>query len=397
MDFLRRRFILIADDNQDLAISLSMLLQLVGFEVETVHTGGEAVTAAKTPQAGRPPPRYRPPRPGWLSGSPAVPQRRRAEGCLHHRHFGLLAGDVTGTPQAGGFRPLFHQARRFQNPAVPDPQGGLASPRVASLTKPNGFDASYSQENVDDVAWQDSRTINTGVRQTINPRDLGEIAPASRGKPDRRDLGIDHVLRHQPRGRPEHPLGHRPAGRRPDVGRGGRPVRGQDDVVQRQERILERAAAPGEDVERRRRRSGAPRSASTRRRLIDELAPGHVDEVGGRLHQRELPGPIMPRVAGGQAAVEAEEVGLAEHLFERRQTARRGPRPPPGRRGASSARTRIANGATSRASSRPLWPRPTIPSVRPADLAAHDRGLPVPSALPRQPCPARTAAWPGPA
>ena len=47
MGFLRRRFILIADDNQDLAISLSMLLQLVGFEVEAVHTGGEAVTAAK--------------------------------------------------------------------------------------------------------------------------------------------------------------------------------------------------------------------------------------------------------------------------------------------------------------------------------------------------------------
>lgn len=47
MDFLRRRFILIADDNQDLAISLSMLLKLTGFEVETVHTGGEAVTAAK--------------------------------------------------------------------------------------------------------------------------------------------------------------------------------------------------------------------------------------------------------------------------------------------------------------------------------------------------------------
>ena len=47
MDLLRRRSILIADDNQDLAVSLSMLLKLVGFEVETVHTGGEAVTAAK--------------------------------------------------------------------------------------------------------------------------------------------------------------------------------------------------------------------------------------------------------------------------------------------------------------------------------------------------------------
>ncbi len=47
MDFFQRRFILIADDNRDLAISLSMLLKLVGFEVETVHNGRDAVTAAK--------------------------------------------------------------------------------------------------------------------------------------------------------------------------------------------------------------------------------------------------------------------------------------------------------------------------------------------------------------
>jgi DNA-binding response OmpR family regulator len=47
MDFFQRRFILIADDNLDLAISLSVLLKLVGFEVETVHTGSDAMTAAK--------------------------------------------------------------------------------------------------------------------------------------------------------------------------------------------------------------------------------------------------------------------------------------------------------------------------------------------------------------
>ena len=47
MDHFRRRSILIADDNRDLATSLSMLLELVGFEVETVHTGGEAMAAAK--------------------------------------------------------------------------------------------------------------------------------------------------------------------------------------------------------------------------------------------------------------------------------------------------------------------------------------------------------------
>jgi CheY-like chemotaxis protein len=47
MDFFRRRCILIADDNEDLAISLSMLLKLLGFEVATVHNGPDALTVAK--------------------------------------------------------------------------------------------------------------------------------------------------------------------------------------------------------------------------------------------------------------------------------------------------------------------------------------------------------------
>jgi CheY-like chemotaxis protein len=49
--FGRRLFILIADDNQDLTKSLSMLLKLVGFDVETVHDGRDALKAA---QAHRP-------------------------------------------------------------------------------------------------------------------------------------------------------------------------------------------------------------------------------------------------------------------------------------------------------------------------------------------------------
>jgi CheY-like chemotaxis protein len=47
MGFFQRRIILIADDNRDLAISLSILLKLVGFEVDIVHNGRDAVTAAK--------------------------------------------------------------------------------------------------------------------------------------------------------------------------------------------------------------------------------------------------------------------------------------------------------------------------------------------------------------
>lgn len=47
MDFLRRRFILIADDNHDLAFSFSLLLKLAGFDVEIVHDGHAAVIAAR--------------------------------------------------------------------------------------------------------------------------------------------------------------------------------------------------------------------------------------------------------------------------------------------------------------------------------------------------------------
>jgi CheY-like chemotaxis protein len=47
MDFFRRRCILIADDNEDLAISLSILLKLLGFEVATVHNGPDALTVAR--------------------------------------------------------------------------------------------------------------------------------------------------------------------------------------------------------------------------------------------------------------------------------------------------------------------------------------------------------------
>lgn len=45
--FFAQKFILIADDNLDLATTLAMLLKLVGFEVETVHTGRDALTVAK--------------------------------------------------------------------------------------------------------------------------------------------------------------------------------------------------------------------------------------------------------------------------------------------------------------------------------------------------------------
>jgi CheY-like chemotaxis protein len=47
----RRLFILIADDNQDLATSLTLLLSLAGFEVEAVHDGRAALERLKEPRA----------------------------------------------------------------------------------------------------------------------------------------------------------------------------------------------------------------------------------------------------------------------------------------------------------------------------------------------------------
>src|SRR5262245_5153109 len=43
----RRLFILIADDNRDLAWSLALLLRLTGFDVEVVHDGRDALRAAR--------------------------------------------------------------------------------------------------------------------------------------------------------------------------------------------------------------------------------------------------------------------------------------------------------------------------------------------------------------
>jgi DNA-binding response OmpR family regulator len=41
----RERFVLVADDNRDLAWGLTLLLKLAGFDAKTVHDGREAVAA----------------------------------------------------------------------------------------------------------------------------------------------------------------------------------------------------------------------------------------------------------------------------------------------------------------------------------------------------------------
>ena len=102
MSFFQRRLILIADDNRDLAISLSILLKLVGFEVDIVHNGRDAVTAAKNR------------RPDVLLldiGLPGldgyqVAREFRSDDILKHVSIIAISGyapDLFGTLHAGGF------------------------------------------------------------------------------------------------------------------------------------------------------------------------------------------------------------------------------------------------------------------------------------------------------
>jgi DNA-binding response OmpR family regulator len=53
MSAVRKRHILIVEDNRDLAKGMSILLKYAGFEVETVHDGWEAlrVSRARPPDA----------------------------------------------------------------------------------------------------------------------------------------------------------------------------------------------------------------------------------------------------------------------------------------------------------------------------------------------------------
>ena len=68
------------------------------------------------------------------------------------------------------------------------------------------------------------------------------------------------------------------------------------------------SAAPAISPSRR-----APRSA----RRVDDRAARRVDQVGGRLHARELGSPISPRVCGVSGRVHGDEVGALEQLLER--------------------------------------------------------------------------------
>jgi len=52
------------------------------------------------------------------------------------------------------------------------------------------------------------------------------------------------------------------------------------------------------------------------RRLVDDLGARHVDEDGGRLHQRELARAEQATRSVGQRERDGHVVGAAQHLVE---------------------------------------------------------------------------------
>ena len=110
-------------------------------------------------------------------------------------------------------------------------------------------------------------------------------------------------------------------------------MRRQDDVVEPDQRIVEREWLDLEDVEA---GAGDPAIAQRghERLLIDQLAPADVDEVGGWLHQGQLRRADQSAGRLGEPAVQADEVRLAQDLFQRSRGVRPATGRPPGRRGA---------------------------------------------------------------
>ena len=131
MNFLRQYFILIADDNQDLAISLSILLRLVGFDVQTVHNGNDAMTVARIRRPdvllldiGLP----------GLNGFEVAGQFRideRLKTVLIIAISGYSA-DMLLERRARDLRPLSRQARQFQDPVASHSQDGIAQSILSS-------------------------------------------------------------------------------------------------------------------------------------------------------------------------------------------------------------------------------------------------------------------------
>ncbi|MBI2509569.1 MAG: thiamine pyrophosphate-binding protein, partial [Betaproteobacteria bacterium] len=103
-----------------------------------------------------------------------------------------------------------------------------------------------------------------------------------------------------------------------DVARGRGPVGRQDGVLEGEDRVARRRRLDLEDVEARARDPALP-ERTDERRLIDQLASGHVDEVRRGLHERELGLADHGARAVRETAVEAYEVRFAQDLLEARE------------------------------------------------------------------------------
>ena len=139
-------------------------------------------------------------------------------------------------------------------------------------------------------------------------------------------------------------------------------MRRDDDVVEREQRRPSTARPRRRRSQR--RRPCPTRSASTSAVLVDELAPGDVDDPDPVLICASCSRPIRPRVSGGQGQVERDEVGLREERLAATRPARR--RAPGSARARRRGRRRGRASRSPRARRATCWPmrpKPTRPSV----------------------------------
>ncbi len=92
-------------------------------------------------------------------------------------------------------------------------------------------------------------------------------------------------------------------------------MRGDDDVVERQQRIVGRGRLLVEDIERRAGDAALDQGAM-QRRFVDDRAARGVDQIGRRLHQAELAGADQMAGLRAQGAADRDEVGGLEQRVE---------------------------------------------------------------------------------
>ena len=173
----------------------------------------------------------------------------------------------------------------------------------------------------------------------------------------RQGVAVDDVLRDPPRRHVEQAAGGRPPVQPEALVRPADRVRGQDHVVEAEQRVVggdrlrveHVQPGPGDPVFPQGGGEGG---------LVDDRPAGDVHQVRGRLHQRDPLGVEQVPGLGGQGAADADVVRLAEQVLQRDE-------PHPGRGGRRRVGPRVGR-------DHPQVERPGQPGQLPADVPEPD-------------------------